>query len=53
MVGNDVNEDMIASKLGMKVFLVTDCLINADNKDISIYPHGNFDDLERYLQQIL
>ena len=52
MVGNDVNEDMIAEKLGMKVFLVTDCLINTDNKDISVYPHGNFDDLERYLQTL-
>ena len=53
MVGNDVNEDMVAAKLGMKVFLVTDCLLNPDNKDISVYPHGNFDDLERYLQQLL
>ena len=52
MVGNDVNEDMIAEKLGMKVFLVTDCLLNPDNKDISAYPHGNFDDLERYLQEL-
>ena len=52
MVGNDVNEDMIAEKLGMKVFLVTDCLLNPDNKDISAYPHGNFDDLEQYLQKL-
>lgn len=49
MIGNDVNEDMIAECLGMKVFLVTDCLIKPDNKDISVYPHGNFDDLEKYL----
>lgn len=34
MVGNDVGEDMVAKKLGMKFFLVTDCLINKDNKDI-------------------
>ena len=53
MVGNDVNEDMIASKLGMKVFLVTDCLLNADGKDISVYPHGNFDDLAKFIEQIL
>ena len=53
MVGNDVNEDMIASRLGMKVFLVTDCLINANNLDISAYPHGNFDDLEQYLRAII
>ena len=50
MVGNDVNEDMIASELGMKVFLVTDCLLNPDSKDISAYPHGNFDDLAKYLE---
>ena len=28
MVGNDVDEDMIAETLGMKVFLLTDCLIS-------------------------
>ena len=42
MVGNDVNEDMVAETLGMKVFLLTDCLLNKDNKDISAYPHGGF-----------
>ena len=35
MVGNDVRDDMIAETLGMKVFLLTDCLINLDSKDIS------------------
>ena len=52
MVGNDVNEDMIAERLGMKVFLLTDCLLNPDNKDISRYPHGNFSDLENYLLKL-
>jgi len=28
MVGNDVEEDMIASKLGFKTCLITDCLLN-------------------------
>ncbi|MBO5394445.1 MAG: HAD family hydrolase [Clostridia bacterium] len=50
MVGNDVGEDMIAADLGMKVFLVTDCLINKEGKNISVYPHGNLDDLMRYLE---
>lgn len=45
MVGNDVGEDMVAEDLGMKVFLLTDCLINRDGKDISAYPHGGFSDL--------
>ena len=49
MVGNDVGEDMIAEKLGMKVFLLTDCLINKQNEDISKYPHGGFDELKVFL----
>lgn len=53
MVGNDVDEDMIAQSLGMQVFLLTDCLINRGGKDISAYPHGNFDDLKAFLKQTL
>ena len=52
MVGNDVGEDMIAEKLGMKVFLLTDCLINRKNEDISKYPHGGFKELEDFLNSI-
>jgi FMN phosphatase YigB (HAD superfamily) len=52
MVGNDVSEDMITEKLGMKVFLLTDCLINKENKDINAYPHGGFDDLIDYVNSI-
>lgn len=53
MVGNDVTEDMVAESLGMKVFLLTDCLINKENKDISVYPNGSFDDLLAYLEEVL
>lgn len=52
MVGNDVKEDMIASELGMKVFLLTDCIINKDGADISVYPHGGFDALSEFLNNI-
>ena len=52
MVGNDVGEDMVAEKLGMKVFLLTDCMINKANADISAYPHGSFDDLKNFLNTI-
>ena len=45
MVGNDVDEDMVAQKLGMQVFLITDCLINRKNADISGYDHGGFADM--------
>ncbi len=52
MVGNDVGEDMIAATLGMRVFLLTDCLINKHNTDISQYPHGSFAELKRFLEEI-
>ncbi|MBQ1492474.1 MAG: HAD family hydrolase, partial [Blautia sp.] len=50
MVGNDVGEDMVAETLGMKVFLLTDCLINLGKKDISAYPHGGFPELFDYFR---
>ena len=52
MVGNDVAEDMVAQKLGFKVFLLPACLINMDNKDISCYPQGDFNDLLDYVKQL-
>lgn len=51
MVGNDVGEDMIAEKLGMQVFLLTDCLINGQDADISAYPQGSFPELLEFLKK--
>lgn len=45
MVGNDVGEDMVVEALGLQVFLLTDCLINTQKKDITAYPHGSFEQL--------
>lgn len=53
MVGNDVAEDMVTETLGMKVFLLTDCIINKDEKDISVYPNGGFEALLSYLEEVL
>ncbi len=52
MVGNDVTEDMIAETLGMKVFLLKDCIINKENKDISVYPSGSFGELLKYVKSL-
>jgi FMN phosphatase YigB (HAD superfamily) len=52
MVGNDVGDDMAAEKVGMKVFLLDDCLINKGGEDISKYPHGSFTELLRYVESI-
>ena len=53
MVGNDVGEDMVAETLGMRVFLLTDCLINPHGEDISRWPHGGFDDLLAHARALL
>lgn len=53
MVGNDVSEDMTAEKIGMKVFLHTDCLINSENKDIFCYKSGGFAELLDYIDTLI
>lgn len=50
MVGNDADDDMPAKNVQMDVFLLTDCLINKKEKDISEYPHGSFDELLKYIE---
>lgn len=50
MVGNDVEEDMVAAATGMGVFLLTPCLIHRGGGDLSVYPQGDFDALLNYLQ---
>ena len=49
MVGNDVREDMVARKLGMDVFLITDYLLNKDGENIENYPHGSWKDFQSYI----
>lgn len=51
MVGNDADEDMVAEELGMRVFLLKECLINKTGKDLTKYPSGNLDDLMRFITQ--
>ena len=52
MVGNDVDEDMMTRELGMQVFLLTDCMINRHNTDIEQYPHGGFDKLMAFIENL-
>lgn len=52
MVGNDVTEDLIAETLGMKVFLLTDCIINKEGRDVSRFPQGSFDELLAYIDAL-
>jgi len=52
MVGNDAVEDTAAAAVGIPVFLLTDCLINKDGRDISAYPHGGFPELKAYIETL-
>lgn len=49
MVGNDVEEDMVAAELGMEVFLLTDCVINRAGRPLSDFPNGSYDQLIAFL----
>ena len=53
MVGNDALEDMVTLEIGMKAFLLTDCLINTKNIDINKFKHGGFNDLLNYIYELL
>lgn len=52
MIGNNVDEDMVASKLGMKVYLITDYLLNPHDKDINAYPHGTFSQMMDFVNNL-
>ncbi|MCG0274813.1 MAG: HAD family hydrolase [Thermosediminibacteraceae bacterium] len=52
MIGNDVDEDLIASKLGIKTFLVTDYLINRNNKEPKPDYAGSLNDLLNFIKSL-
>lgn len=52
MVGNDISDDMSAASAGMKVFLLTDCLIAREGEQVGDYPNGSFDELMEYVRSL-
>ena len=53
MVGNDAIEDTAALEAGIsQVFLLTDCLINKDGRDITAYPQGDFTELKSFIESL-
>lgn len=53
MVGNDVDEDMIAARLGLEVYLVTDCLINRQGKDLTEFRKGKLAQFADFVKEQL
>lgn len=52
MVGNDVDEDGAVRALGLPVFLLTDCLIQKPDADVSGLELGDFDRLCQWLENL-
>lgn len=51
MIGNDTVEDLAALRAGMRVFILTDCLINTRKIALEDYPHGSWPELMKWLKQ--
>ena len=53
MVGNDAVEDTAALAAGIsQVFMLTDCLLNKDGRDITAYPNGGFQELKEFIRRL-
>ena len=52
MIGNDTRDDFSAHALGIPVFVLTECLINKSGVDLNDYPHGGFDELVAFIDNL-
>jgi FMN phosphatase YigB (HAD superfamily) len=52
MVGNDVQEDLVALKLGLKTFLINNHLINRTKDVIECSFQGNYEDFYEYVKAL-
>jgi FMN phosphatase YigB (HAD superfamily) len=50
MVGNDVQEDLVAGKLGLETYLITDCLIHRTKEPIQSTYQGKYADFLRFVE---
>lgn len=52
MIGNDMQEDMVASELGVRTYLVEDYLLNRSNKQqYRVDQQGSFEDLKKDIKR--
>ncbi len=52
MVGNDIGDDAVAMDLGMDFFLLTDCLINRADRDISRLKKGALQEFLSFVKKL-
>ncbi len=53
MIGNDVEEDLVVEKLGIKTYLVTDHLIDRKDTDLSKQLSGSFKEMFDWIKENL
>ncbi len=53
MVGNDAKEDMVAEKLGIRTFLLTDHLVNRDGIDTARFARGGYPEMMAAVEDFL
>ena len=49
MVGNDVKDDMVASKLGIQTYLITNHMLNHDQLPIESTHQGTYEDFYQFI----
>ena len=52
MIGNDIIEDMCVSKIGIKTFLLRDCIIGEEDYELKDYEAGDFKDLLKFIEEL-
>ncbi len=52
MVGNDVQEDLVASKLGIQTYLITDHMLNRNAIQIESDYQGNYEDFAKFVEEL-
>ena len=52
MVGNDVEEDLVIRRLGVKTFLVTDTIENKKNLPIETEYQGSMEELLAFINDL-
>ena len=52
MAGNDIGDDAVALDMGMDFFLLTDCLINRDGRDITPFEKGTLQEFLHFAKNL-
>jgi FMN phosphatase YigB (HAD superfamily) len=52
MVGNDIDEDLVAGEIGMKTFLIEDCLIDRGNNTYRPDWRGSLHDFFKFIDNL-